>query len=60
VEAKDIPDTVVHASAAASKALSLISKGRGTTEVAVSHVDKTIPYIVRLMCSGMINPNYIL
>jgi heterodisulfide reductase subunit A len=40
--AKDIPDTVAQASAAASKALSLISKGKVTTEAAVSHVDETI------------------
>ena len=39
---KDIPDTVAQASAAASKALSLISKGTVTTEAAVSHVDETI------------------
>lgn len=39
---KDIPDTVAQASAAASKALSLISKGKVTTEAAVSHVDETI------------------
>ena len=39
---KDIPDTVAQASAAASKALSLISKGTVTTEAAISHVDETI------------------
>jgi heterodisulfide reductase subunit A len=40
--AKDIPDTVAQASAAAAKALSLISKGKVTTQAAVSHVDETI------------------
>ncbi len=39
---KDVPDTVAQASAAASKALSLISKGKVTTEAAVSQVDETI------------------
>ncbi|MCK4221970.1 MAG: FAD-dependent oxidoreductase [Dehalococcoidia bacterium] len=39
---RDIPDTVAQASAAASKALSLISKGTVTTEAAVSYVDETI------------------
>ena len=39
---KDIPDTVAQASAAASKALSLISKGKVTTEAAIAHVDETI------------------
>ncbi|MCK4581633.1 MAG: 4Fe-4S binding protein, partial [Dehalococcoidia bacterium] len=39
---RDIPDTVAQASAAASKALSLISKGTVTTEAAVSHVDESI------------------
>jgi heterodisulfide reductase subunit A len=38
---KDIPDTVAQASAAASKALSLISKGKVTTEAAIAHVDET-------------------
>jgi heterodisulfide reductase subunit A len=39
---RDVPDTVAQASAAASKALSLISRGKVTTEAAVSHVDETI------------------
>jgi heterodisulfide reductase subunit A len=39
---KDIPDTVAQASAAASKALSLISKGKVTTEAAIAHVDESI------------------
>jgi len=39
---KDIPDTVAQASAAASKALSLISKGEVTTEAAIAHVDESI------------------
>ncbi|MFC1956697.1 FAD-dependent oxidoreductase [Chloroflexota bacterium] len=38
---KDIPDTVAQASAAASKVLSLISKGRITLEAAVAAVDET-------------------
>jgi heterodisulfide reductase subunit A len=38
---KDIPDTVAQASAAASKVLSLISKGRITLEAAVASVDET-------------------
>ena len=38
---KDIPDTVAQGSAAASKVLSLISKGRITLESAVAHVDET-------------------
>jgi heterodisulfide reductase subunit A len=38
---KDIPDTVAQASAAAAKALSLISKGRITLESAIAHVDET-------------------
>jgi len=38
---KDIPDTVVQASAAAAKALSLISKGRITLESAIANVDET-------------------
>ncbi|MFC1990556.1 4Fe-4S binding protein [Chloroflexota bacterium] len=37
---KDIPDTVAQGSAAASKVLSLISKGRITLESAVAHVDE--------------------
>ena len=37
---KDIPDTVAQASAAAAKALSLISKGRITLESAIAHVDE--------------------
>jgi len=39
---RDVPDTVAQASAAASKALSLISKGTVTTEAAVSYVDESI------------------
>ena len=39
---KDIPDTVAQASAAASKALSLISKGKVTTEAAIAHVDESV------------------
>jgi heterodisulfide reductase subunit A len=39
---RDVPDTVAQASAAASKALSLISKGTVTTEAAVSSVDESI------------------
>jgi heterodisulfide reductase subunit A len=39
---RDVPDTVAQASAAAAKALSLISRGKVTTEAAVSHVDETI------------------
>jgi heterodisulfide reductase subunit A len=38
---KDIPDTVAQGSAAASKVLSLISKGRITLESAIAHVDET-------------------
>jgi heterodisulfide reductase subunit A len=38
---KDIPDTVAQGSAAASKVLSLISKGRITLDSAVAHVDET-------------------
>ncbi len=38
---KDIPDTVAQASAAASKVLSLISKGRITLESAIANVDET-------------------
>jgi heterodisulfide reductase subunit A len=38
---KDIPDTVAQASAAASKVLSLISKGRITLESAIASVDET-------------------
>jgi len=37
---KDIPDTVAQGSAAASKVLSLISKGRITLESAIAHVDE--------------------
>ena len=39
---RDVPDTVAQASAAASKALSLISKGTVTTLATVSHVDESI------------------
>ncbi len=39
---KDIPDTVAQASAAASKALSLISRGKVTTEAAIAQVDESI------------------
>ena len=39
---RDIPDTVAQASAAAAKALSLISRGKVSTEAAVAHVDETI------------------
>ena len=39
---RDVPDTVAQASAAASKALSLISRGKVTTEAAVSSVDESI------------------
>ncbi|MDY7018805.1 MAG: FAD-dependent oxidoreductase [Chloroflexota bacterium] len=39
---RDVPDTVAQASAAASKALSLISKGMVTTLATVAHVDETI------------------
>jgi heterodisulfide reductase subunit A len=39
---RDVPDTVAQASAAASKALSLISRGKVTTEAAVSYVDEAI------------------
>jgi heterodisulfide reductase subunit A len=39
---KDIPDTVAQASAAAAKALSLISKGKITLESAIAHVDETL------------------
>lgn len=39
---KDIPDTVAQASAAAAKALSLISKGRITLESAIAQVDETL------------------
>ncbi|MEA1872686.1 MAG: CoB--CoM heterodisulfide reductase iron-sulfur subunit A family protein [Chloroflexota bacterium] len=39
---KDIPDTVAQASAAASKVLSMLSKGRITLEAAIAHVDETI------------------
>ena len=39
---KDIPDTVAQASAAAAKALSLISKGRITLEAAIAHVDESL------------------
>jgi len=38
---KDIPDTVAQASAAAAKALSLISKGTITLESAIANVDET-------------------
>ena len=37
---KDIPDTVAQASAAASKALSLISRGQVLVEAAIAHVDE--------------------
>ena len=60
VEPKDIPDIIAQASAAASKALFLISKGKVTTEAAVSHVDGIVIYIVRLTHSAMINFDYIL
>jgi heterodisulfide reductase subunit A len=39
---RDVPDTVAQASAAAAKALSLISRGKVTTEAAVSYVDESI------------------
>ena len=39
---RDIPDTVAQGSAAASKALSLISKGKVTLEAAIAHVDETL------------------
>jgi heterodisulfide reductase subunit A len=39
---KDIPDTVAQASAAASKVLSMLSKGRITLEAAIAHVDEAI------------------
>jgi len=39
---RDIPDTVAQASAAASKALSLISKGRITLEAAIAHVNEAL------------------
>lgn len=39
---KDIPDTVAQASAAAAKALSLISKGRVPVEVAIAQVDEEL------------------
>ncbi|MFP3899054.1 MAG: NAD(P)-binding protein [Dehalococcoidia bacterium] len=39
---RDVPDTVAQASAAAAKALSLISRGKVTTEAAVSSVDESI------------------
>jgi len=39
---RDIPDTVAQAEATAAKALSLISKGTITLEVAISTVDETI------------------
>ena len=39
---KDIPDTVAQASAAASKALSLIGKGRITLGSAIAKVDETL------------------
>ena len=39
---KDIPDTVAQASAAASKVLSMLSKGRITLEAAIAHVDESI------------------
>jgi len=38
---KDIPDTVAQASAAASKVLSLISRGRITLESAIATIDET-------------------
>jgi len=38
---RDIPDTVAQASAAAAKALSLISKGKVTVEAAIAQVDET-------------------
>lgn len=38
---KDIPTTVAQASAAAARALSIISKGRITLEAAIAHVDET-------------------
>ena len=39
---RDVPDTVAQASAAAAKALSLISRGKVTTEAAVSYVDESV------------------
>ena len=39
---RDVPDTVAQASAAAAKALSLISKGTVTTLAAVAHVDESV------------------
>jgi heterodisulfide reductase subunit A len=39
---KDIPDTVAQASAAAARALAMISKGRVTLEAAVSHVNEDL------------------
>jgi len=39
---KDIPDSVAQASAAAAKALSLISKGKITAESAIAHVNETL------------------
>lgn len=39
---RDIPDTVAQASAAAAKALSLISRGRVTAEAAIAQVDETL------------------
>jgi heterodisulfide reductase subunit A len=39
---KDIPDTVAQASAAAARALAMISRGRVTLEAAVSHVDEEL------------------
>lgn len=42
VAPRDVPDTVAQASAAAAKALSLISRGKVTTEAAVSYVDESV------------------
>jgi len=39
---KDIPDTVAQASAAAARALAMISKGRVTLEASVSHVNEDL------------------
>ena len=39
---KDIPDTVAQASAAAARALALISKGKVTLEAAIATVDETL------------------
>jgi heterodisulfide reductase subunit A2 len=39
---KDIPDTVAQASAAAARALAMISRGRVTLEAAVSHVNEDL------------------